>query len=513
MISEQNYYESIRQVDMSNWPESLKKGHTIIDSLSYQGKRMDKLKASENIYKAVQEHFKRVEAHLKGESQVAKSLPAAKKPEPVKAEPEKKEVRQEEKAVSSKGGPKSPPPSKEETEPDGGDSEMVELVSDEVRLLKRYYNMLGKTRTREQLLSYLKALQKAITERRIRKTSPYADAIREIQRNLVEFFNETRKQSLLIEVSDKTEQLLEKAVDSQELYPSIAFIKRFIGLHGKEDIENKAQSLLDSLTKAIEKGKIDESDRYFGVVNGLQKRLAAFLEKPTRRMEIPASELNGLMGIADGIVSAIPLTGLGELYTSDDDTRIMNSLDFVKQEFPTIGLRGKWLSFIGDPSPGFTAMVFGRPKMGKSYLCIDFAGYLAKYHGKVLYVAKEEKLHDTLKRKLVEMRVSHTNLDVVAGLPADLSPYQFIFFDSVNKLGLKPSQLESLESEYPDKSFIYVFQTVKTGAFRGDNGFQHHVDVVIEVPKKGHAIQYGRFNQGGEMNIFPGQQEQYKNAA
>jgi hypothetical protein len=39
---------------------------------------------------------------------------------------------------------------------------------------------------------------------------------------------------------------------------------------------------------------------------------------------------------------------------------------------------GKWKELIGDPSVGFTAMVFGKPKMGKSYLCIEFAGYLAR---------------------------------------------------------------------------------------------------------------------------------------
>mgnify|MGYP006154613169 CR=1 FL=1 len=29
-----------------------------------------------------------------------------------------------------------------------------------------------------------------------------------------------------------------------------------------------------------------------------------------------------------------------------------------------------------------------------------------------------------------------------------------------------------------------------------------HVDVVIEVPEKGKVVQYGRFNQGGEIDIF-----------
>lgn len=36
----------------------------------------------------------------------------------------------------------------------------------------------------------------------------------------------------------------------------------------------------------------------------------------------------------------------------------------------------------------------------------------------------------------------------------------------------------------------------------GANSYQHDVDVVIEVPERGKAVQFGRFNQGGEMSIF-----------
>ncbi|WP_111596175.1 hypothetical protein [Chitinophaga skermanii] len=59
-----------------------------------------------------------------------------------------------------------------------------------------------------------------------------------------------------------------------------------------------------------------------------------------------------------------------------------------------------------------------------------------------------------------------------------------------------------MKDQYPAKSFIYVFQSTKQGNFRGENSFQHDVDVVIEVPEKGTAVQMGRFNQGGQMNIF-----------
>ena len=52
------------------------------------------------------------------------------------------------------------------------------------------------------------------------------------------------------------------------------------------------------------------------------------------------------------------------------------------------------------------------------------------------------------------------------------------------------------------KQVVNVFQTTKDGKFRGANSFQHDVDVVIEVPERGKAVQYGRFNQGGEIQIF-----------
>jgi predicted ATP-dependent serine protease len=185
-------------------------------------------------------------------------------------------------------------------------------------------------------------------------------------------------------------------------------------------------------------------------------------------------------------------------------------MDFVNLDFKTLGFTGKWLDLVGDPSTNFAAMVFGEPKMGKSYLCIDFAGYLARNHGKVLYVAKEEGLDLTLQNKLNEKNVKHPNLYVASVLPNDLSAYDFIFLDSVSKLGLTPDDLTKLRTLNPTKSFIFIFQTTKQGAFRGANTFQHDVDVVIEVPEKGKAIQMGRFNQGGEMNIFDTDSLQHK---
>lgn len=69
-------------------------------------------------------------------------------------------------------------------------------------------------------------------------------------------------------------------------------------------------------------------------------------------------------------------------------------------------------------------------------------------------------------------------------------------------MGLPPEDQTRFKPLNPTKSFIFIFQATKAGTFRGDNTFQHDVDMVIEVPEKGKAVQMGRFNQGGEMEVF-----------
>lgn len=293
----------------------------------------------------------------------------------------------------------------------------------EIRYIEWFLSFNGKKVKRSEFVELLHELQTDITEKEIRKTSPYAKQILKIQSCVVELL-EQRNNSYNITISDSLKTALQAAV--------------------KEYKAAKKKSKDDDKPKPI--------------------------------------DLNGVPEKADG--------------------KIMSSVEFAKKEFSCLGFTGKWLDLIGDPSPGFTVMVYGKPKMGKSYLCVDFAGYLARHFGKVLYVAKEEKLDATLQKKLKDKDVAHENLFVADNLPEDLSQYDFIFLDSVNLLGLSPEDLRQLKTKNLGKGFIYVFQTTKAGNFRGANSFQHDVDVVIEVPERGKAVQFGRFNQGGEMTIF-----------
>jgi len=295
------------------------------------------------------------------------------------------------------------------------------------------------------------------------------------------------------------------------------FFRDMLRMKGQLIKKAKLLEFIEELQEKILSKRIRKNSPFAKDITYLQKRLLSIYN--TMKLDVVLIQLKGdtekrlkkAISKASEYDKSIFPAPLPEKLNSIDlrgidypatEKKLMCSTDFADMKFDSIGFEGKWLALIGDPCRGFTAMIFGKPKLGKSYLAIDMAGYLARNHGKVLYVAREEKLDATLQKKLNDKNVAHVNLFVSDHLPKDLSEYDFIFLDSVNKLGLFPKDLERLKANNPGKCFIYVFQTTKMGVFRGRNEFQHDVDAVIEVPEKGKAVQFGRFNQGGEINIF-----------
>ncbi|MBA3673340.1 MAG: hypothetical protein H0W75_00015 [Chitinophagaceae bacterium] len=295
--------------------------------------------------------------------------------------------------------------------------------------------------------------------------------------------------------------------------PEFKVLKAILNWHNANVSKRQVEFFINELQGYIKSKKINKESIVADEIKLVQEKLICVFNSMGERIKVELSPetkkifQNALKKVTDVTKYDLPkkkkgLNGVEEVQEVKPKQNLMNSIDFANLHFNTIGFSGKWLNLIGDPSPGFTAMVFGRPKMGKSYLCVDFAGYLARNHGTVLYVANEEKLDATLQMKLNDKDVKHKNLFVSDYLPEDLSKYQFIILDSVNKLGLSPQDLEKLKRSNPGKSFIFIFQTTKDGKFKGANSYQHDVDFVIEVPERGKATQFGRFNQGGEMNVF-----------
>jgi hypothetical protein len=388
----------------------------------------------------------------------------------------------------------------------------VELVSPEVTFIKRFALLNGKEKNRQQVLNFIKAIQKAIVERKIRKASKYRKVIEYIQSQLVKTYN-SMGESIGFRFTDKDFMKYLKIAGAEYLLPSVRFIKSYIGMLGNNLTKQRAANLLEKISAAFEKKVISQSDKYMKQLSVVIGSLERFL-KSGNSPNLTEAQLSGLQGVLEACGCHIRAAEYRETYGSalegvevadpgkTPHNTILNSRDVINLKTEKLGFQGKWRDFIGNPSKGFTMMIYGKPKYGKTYLAVDFAGYLSRNHGRVLYVAREEGFDDTLQDKLRDKGVAHEDLDVADHLPKNLSGYDFVFFDSINRLDLSPEDVERHENKHPSISFIYVFQTNKGGDFKGSMEFKHNVDCVVEVPEKGLAVQYGRYNQGGEMRIF-----------
>jgi len=159
-------------------------------------------------------------------------------------------------------------------------------------------------------------------------------------------------------------------------------------------------------------------------------------------------------------------------------------------------LDGKWKYFLSYLPYGFSAIIYGLPKAGKSHLAIQFAQYLQSKFGDVAYISAEERteqpFRDKLQRYKSDFRVIHdvTQYDGIANMIKDHKP-KFVFVDSLTRLGLDVEAIRRFKNEFPNVVFIYVVQSTKAGSFRGSLEIEHEMTATIRVVQ-GVASQKGR---------------------
>jgi hypothetical protein len=207
-----------------------------------------------------------------------------------------------------------------------------------------------------------------------------------------------------------------------------------------------------------------------------------------------------------------------ELEGGENVNGIMSSSDLMNYQYNKLPFSGKWGDFVGQPSINFHAMVYGRPKQGKSILSVQWAKYLSENFGKVLYVASEEGFSVTLQKKVMEFAMDNNNLDFAnfrdfeqIKNAVNKGKYKFVFIDSVNFIKITPEDVEDIKAENPSTAFITIQQATKNGNFRGSQEFAHNCDIVIRV-EAGMASQQGRFQEPTEMAVFDAPENSQKEA-
>ena len=486
MLNTNNYFSKAASIDWDNLPEALAKGHKLVEGASQNN--WAAYNSNENIKRVVDAFFQKLSDYLDNNpsAPVQKTMPskvAKMEPKPVppaKPAPTQKKATEKKSAVA-----------KEEYE-----SEDVEHIDVEVQFIKRYAAMHGKVKSQTQVLTLLHSLQKAIVERKIRKDSPYAKEIEMMQNQLITCYEKMGDMAEIKIDSKNLKRYLEIA-HSQEGMLSVVLLKAYIALNGKRDVKDKADRLFKRIKKSVDQGKITKSDKYADKLNEAYQTLKSYIDGDSVMLNINKAQLNGLMGILGENLFGQKKSLNGH---EEDNGMIVSSGELLAMDFQTIGLKGKYRELIGDPSVGFTAMVYGLPKSGKSTMCLDFANYLASHHGKVLYCAIEEGFGYTLKEKIERLKAHHSNLYITDRVPENLNDFQFVFIDSVSKAGMDVNAIDQLRKMHPDTSFIFIYHTTKEGNFKGVNEHAHEVDVIVQVDK-GKATSTGRFNAGGSMEI------------
>lgn len=368
------------------------------------------------------------------------------------------------------------PKPKKDPEPFKG--ETLPTLPEEVKLIKRYIWMQGrkmseiKNHKSNNPNTLLNAVQKAITEKRIRKTSKYADEIMQIQKSLVKMCNGIIDG--LYGASDKFEsknyEALKAIVDSYRVGEDTKISNAYIKNQEKANKKKEAENLLKRMDKAVIPD--DRKDEFAE----MKKALKAYIDGKTEKIEATERQLRGLYGILNNQQRG-KLQGVDDL--NADHQGVVSTTDFVNARFNKMGFTGRWLSLIGDPCENFKMMVYGSAGNGKSTFCLLFAKYLSQNLGKkVLYIASEEKFGYTLQEKIERLDVANDNFYIAERIPLDLGEYDVVFFDSVNDLGIEPDELNEITEGIAS---VAIFQCTKDGDYRGGSEFKHDADVVIKV--------------------------------
>ena len=223
-----------------------------------------------------------------------------KEPEPVKHEKVKKE-KAPRKAREPK--PKKEKPAKVEKTKISGEN-----IPAEVRIIKRYLALDGKTVYMDAVRNLLTALQKAIRTHEIRKTSTWASEIMHVQKNLLDIWNRhgestTAKVEITLDKADHAMMAsMKKDASEYAIMTPIVLIKRFLAIQGKSKIKAKAglKSVATALAKQAKAYENDHKETEYKYKHELLKVITSldkYLSGETKTVHLSYQNLNGLAGL------------------------------------------------------------------------------------------------------------------------------------------------------------------------------------------------------------------------
>lgn len=420
----------------------------------------------------------------------------------------------------------------------GKEGKKVERIREELKYIKRYISLHNKKKSTQEILSFIKSLQRAIVQKLIRKTSPMASEIETIQSHLISFYNSMRGDRT-ISIPEKELTRMVRLAGGEKVYPSVGIIKRFIGLQGKHQEREKIDTFIAEMEAAVKSGKITKDDPFTKEINHIYRKLKV---RAGNTIWVSNQELHGLEGIVKACTckkdlgqihrikksKAAKIKGLRpcrkKTYTDAENkgacshngglSGVLTAEQMGTRQLDLLEFFSFWLTLFGKPARNFTMMFHGEPHNGKTILLLKLSQYLAEFFGKVLYISSEEFASPTMTTKVQEfLNPFPERLHFAENLKdPDLSQYEFIILDSVNDLGLKVNDYKELRKAHPNTAFIFILQHTKAGDFKGGKDWEHITEIAGEVDKGIVTITKNRYAPKSSLDFFKQYSIQWREA-
>lgn len=322
-------------------------------------------------------------------------------------------------------------------------------------------------------------------------------------------------------------------VDTQDLFGAEVLSKELENTFNAQDLQQRLKSFSNRKSELYK--ELDQANREMNVVLNRLKTIDQFEKpKPQEKKLDLANILKGIQSkkiteqkpetkviekvapqqIETSINEDVETNVLEEENAFEDEENINNgklvsSRELRKRKYNCFPFTGKWKDFFGLPSYAFHLAVHGKPGEGKSTFCVQFADYLAKNFGKVVYISGEEGLSKTVQDKIINNGIDNPYLffadiksfhEIKSEVPNE---YHFIFIDSLDTLRIDAIRLKELKEHYPQSAFITISQSTKDGKMRGSLEIVHDTDIAAKVENGVAITTKNRFQaRGTEFKVF-----------
>jgi hypothetical protein len=201
----------------------------------------------------------------------------------------------------------------------------------------------------------------------------------------------------------------------------------------------------------------------------------------------PEPVLNKVEKVVNTVVNAVKNKNIKK------NKNVLSGQELMNMTFDTIKLPGLWDDFMQDPARRMLINITGKPKNGKTSGAMSFANMLTDF-GTVLYNFADQGVNSStqklwklsgLQDKSNAFLTANRDIKELDKLCAS-GDFDYVFIDMINtyidRFKIKPSEFDDqFKQKYPNISFINIFEVTKGGVFKGDQGWEHLPDQLVNV--------------------------------